>query len=76
MKTILTAENIVKCGCSNLIHKGLASVTGVYGVKVYPEKKEIVIDHTDEANGEILLKKLTDMGYVARIISCGNDGYL
>lgn len=58
MKTVIIAENIVECGCSNIIHKALASVNGVYGVKVSPEKKMILIDHTDETTDEKLINKL------------------
>ncbi len=67
MKTIIIANDIIGCGCNNIIHHALASVKGVYGVRVNPEKNEIIVDHTDETDMENILNTLESNGYNVRI---------
>ena len=68
MKTTVHIENKVTCqGCLNWIHKKLAGIKGVYGVKVDVDKNEITIEHTDEVEMAQLMEKLDQMGYKVNI---------
>lgn len=63
MKTTIIVDNIRCGGCSNSIHKSLASLTGVFGVEVNIPKSTITVDHTDEVSREDIARKLLSMGY-------------
>lgn len=66
MKTVIDLESVTVCGCSNSIHKGLGDLRGVFGVKVEPDQRRIVVEHTDEVTPEELIGKLQQMGYCER----------
>lgn len=63
MKTTIKIMNVKNDSCSNTIHKSLASITGVFGVKVDREAREITVEHTDEVSREKLVEKLLSIGY-------------
>ncbi len=63
MKTTIKVKN-TRCGsCANAIHKSLASLTGVFGVRVDMTSGEITVDHTDEVTRGQLAAHLLSMGY-------------
>lgn len=66
MKTTLEMQNVMICGCRNSIHKGLASLTGVFGVEVDPAHDRITVEHTDEVTPAQLADKLREMGYTEK----------
>lgn len=63
MKTTISISGKACRSCANAIHKELASINGVFGVKVDWEHGEVVVDHTDEVRREQLEDKLTNMDY-------------
>ena len=63
MKTTIKVENIRCGGCSNSIHKALASVTGIFGVEVDIANSTITVEHTDEVSRKQITDKLLSLGY-------------
>ena len=63
MKTVIEVQNVMACGCTNSIHKGLGQLCGVFGVRVEPDKSCIVIEHTDEVDRAAMVEHLREMGY-------------
>lgn len=74
MKTTIDLQNVTACGCNNSIHKGLAQLKGVFGVKVEPEKGRITVEHTDEVGRDRLVAKLHEMGYRLREEASCDEG--
>ena len=63
MKTKVKLEDVIGYGCSNVIHKGLGTLTGVFGVSVDVGDNTVTVDHTDEVTARQIEDKLTEMGY-------------
>lgn len=63
MRTTVKLKDGIGYGCNNVIHKGLGTLTGVFGVSVDVGDGTVTVDHTDEVTARQIEDKLTGMGY-------------
>ncbi|MCK5810884.1 MAG: heavy-metal-associated domain-containing protein [Cocleimonas sp.] len=63
MNTSIEVENIRCGGCANSITKKLTAIEGVKSVDVEIENQIVMVDVSDDAVREAVVKSLKNMGY-------------
>lgn len=75
MKTTIKVDNLKCGGCAAAITKRLGSLPGITEVFVLPEKDEVDIFHSEQADLENIKQELRKIGYPERGTAEGIDKF-